>query len=135
MVNGMMLRSSMHAFEKVYCLNENVGVYIWTLIFRGFSTFVLNVVKRKKKIPKYVDFCLQVDDSIKLETSINYRKRKQLEKKIRNDIYQIYHKLTIGCTPLIQSPILYSAKEHVQKCSFGKFKTSWCTKIKHFLED
>ena len=37
------------------------------------------------------------------------------------------------CTPLIQSPILYSAKEHVQKRSFGKFKTSWCTKIKHLL--
>ena len=41
----------------------------------------------------------------------------------------------VGCTPLIQSPILYSAKEHVQKRSFGKFKTSLCTKIKHFLED
>ena len=41
----------------------------------------------------------------------------------------------VGCTSLIQCPILYSAKEHVQKRYFGKFNTSWCTKIKHFLED
>ena len=40
-----------------------------------------------------------------------------------------------GCTPLIQSHILYSVKEHVQKRSYHQFKTSWCTKIKHFLED
>ena len=43
--------------------------------------------------------------------------------------------LTEGCTPLIQCPILYSAKERMQKHYFGTFKTSWCTKIKHFLED
>ena len=35
----------------------------------------------------------------------------------------------------IQSHILYSVKEHVQKRSYHQFKTSWCTKIKHFLED
>ena len=40
-----------------------------------------------------------------------------------------------GCTPLIHCPILHSAKEHVQSRCFGTFKTSWRTKIKHFLED
>ena len=40
-----------------------------------------------------------------------------------------------GCTPLIQSPILYCVKAHMQKRYFFLFKTSWCTKIKHFLED
>ena len=31
--------------------------------------------------------------------------------------------------------MLYGVKEHVQKRSYHQFKTSWCTKIKHFLED
>ena len=42
---------------------------------------------------------------------------------------------SVGCTPLIQSPILNGVKEHMQKHYFFLFKASWCTKIKHFLED
>ena len=37
-----------------------------------------------------------------------------------------------GCTPLIQSHILHSVKEHVQKRKFHQFKTSWCTKNQAF---
>ena len=51
------------------------------------------------------------------------------------ELTQKSNKTITGCTPLIQSHILYSVKEHVQKRSNHQFKTSWCTKIKHFLED
>ena len=71
--------------------------------------------------PDIITSCLFVDDS---SDEVVWRLTKQ----------NCQH---YGCTPLIQSTILYCVKAHMQirKRYLFWFTTSWCSKIKHFLED